>query len=69
MAGACGIPVEAGVESMTHTPMGSWVVRDFGFPFGPRLMARYTDSEGHSELKGQGIGAEMIADQWGISPS
>jgi acetyl-CoA acyltransferase len=30
------------------------------------MMARYTDKGGHS-LKGQGIGAEMIADQWGIS--
>ena len=67
MAGAYDIAVAAGVESMTHTPMGSSVVRDFGFPFGPRMMARYTDGEGHSELKGQGIGAEMIADQWGIS--
>ena len=67
MAGAYDIAVAAGVESMTHTPMGSSVVRDFGFPFGPRMMARYTDEEGHSRLKGQGIGAEMIADQWGIS--
>jgi acetyl-CoA acyltransferase len=55
------------VESMTRTPMGSSVVRDFGFPFGPRMMARYADENGHSQLKGQGIGAEMIADQWGIS--
>ena len=67
MAGAYDIAVAAGVESMTHTPMGSSVVRDFGFPFGPRMMERYADEEGHSRLKGQGIGAEMIADQWGIS--
>ncbi len=67
IAGAYDVVVAAGVESMTHTPMGSSVVRDFGFPFGPRMMARYTDDEGHSRLKGQGIGAEMIADQWGIS--
>ena len=67
MAGAYDIAIAAGIESMTHTPMGSSVVRDFGFPFGPRMMARYTDDEGHSRLKGQGIGAEMIADQWGIS--
>jgi acetyl-CoA acyltransferase len=67
MAGAYDIAVAAGVESMTHTPMGSSVVRDFGFPFGPRMMARYADEEGHSRLKGQGIGAEMIADQWDIS--
>ncbi len=67
MAGAYDIAVAAGVESMTHTPMGSSVVRDFGFPFGPRMMARYRDEEGHNRLQGQGIGAEMIADQWGIS--
>jgi acetyl-CoA acyltransferase len=67
IAGAYDVVVAGGVESMTHTPMGSSVVRDFGFPFGPRMMARYSDDEGHSRLKGQGIGAEMIADQWGIS--
>ncbi len=67
MAGAYDIVVAAGIESMTHTPMGSSVVRDYGFPFGPRMMARYTGEDGHSQLKGQGIGAEMIADQWGIS--
>ena len=66
MAGAYDIAVAAGVESMTHTPMGASVVREYGFPFGPRMMARYTE-DGHSRLKGQGIGAEMIADQWGIS--
>jgi len=67
MAGAYDIAVAAGVESMTRTPMGSSVVRDFGFPFGPRMMQRYTGDDGHSRLKGQGIGAEMIAEQWGIS--
>ena len=67
MAGAYDVVVAAGIESMTHTPMGSSVVRDYGFPFGPRMMARYTGEDGHSQLKGQGIGAEMIADQWGIS--
>ncbi|HWF16127.1 MAG TPA: thiolase family protein [Acidimicrobiales bacterium] len=64
MAGAYDIAIAAGVESMTHTPMGASVVRDYGFPFGPRMMARYAEKGG---LKGQGIGAEMIADQWGIS--
>jgi acetyl-CoA acyltransferase len=67
IAGAYDIAVAAGVESMTHMPMGSSVVRELGFPFGPRMMKRYSDEEGHSRLKGQGIGAEMIADQWGIS--
>ncbi|HUC05340.1 MAG TPA: thiolase family protein [Acidimicrobiales bacterium] len=64
MAGAYDIAVAMGVESMTRTPMGSSVVRDLGYPFGPRVMARYAEKGG---LVGQGIGAEMIADQWGIS--
>jgi acetyl-CoA acyltransferase len=67
IAGAYDIAIAAGVESMTHTPMGSSVVRDFGLPFGPRMMQRYRDEEGHNRLQGQGIGAEMIAEQWDIS--
>ena len=64
MAGAYDVVVAAGVESMTHTPMGSSVVREFGFPFGPRMLARYQERGG---LVGQGISAEMIADKWDIS--
>jgi acetyl-CoA acyltransferase len=64
IAGAYDIVVAGGVESMTRTPMGSSVVRDLGFPFGPRVMSRYAPQGG---LVGQGIGAEMIADQWGLS--
>ncbi len=63
MAGAYDIAVAGGVESMTRTPMGSSVVRELGYPFGPRMMQRYTETG----LPGQGIGAEMIADKWGIS--
>jgi acetyl-CoA acyltransferase len=44
--------------------MGSSIGKDSGFPFGPRVQARYEPVGG---LKNQGIGAEMIADQWGIS--
>jgi len=64
MAGAYDVVVAAGVESMTHTPMGASVVREFGFPFGPRMLARYQERGG---LVGQGISAEMIADKWDIS--
>jgi acetyl-CoA acyltransferase len=64
MAGVYDVVVAAGVESMTRTPMGSSVVRDLGYPFGPRMMKRY---EAVGGLVNQGIGAEMIADQWGIS--
>jgi acetyl-CoA acyltransferase len=64
MAGAYDVVIAAGIESMTHTPMGSSVVRDLGYPFGPEMMARYAERGG---LVSQGISAEMIADQWGVS--
>jgi acetyl-CoA acyltransferase len=64
MSGAYDVVIAAGVEVMTRTPMGASVVRELGFPFGPRVMKRYEPVGG---LKSQGIGAEMIADQWGIS--
>ena len=64
MAGAYDVVIAAGVEHMTHTPMGSSVVRDLGFPFGPTMMNRYAERGG---LVSQGISAEMIADQWDLS--
>jgi len=64
MAGAYDVVIAAGVEHMTHTPMGSSVVRDLGFPFGPKMMERYAERGG---LVSQGISAEMIADQWDLS--
>jgi len=63
-SGAMDVVVAAGVEHMTHTPMGSSVVRDLGFPFGPTMMGRYAEVGG---LVSQGISAEMIADQWDLS--
>ena len=64
IAGAYDVVIGAGVEVMSRTPMGSSVVRELGFPFGPRTMARYADRGG---LVGQGEGAELIAEQWKIS--
>ncbi len=64
MSGAYDIVVAAGVEVMTRVPMGSSIGKDVGFPFGPRVAKRYEPQGG---LKNQGIGAEMIADQWGVS--
>ena len=64
IAGAYDVVVAAGIEHMTHTPMGSSVVRDLGFPFGPTMMGRYAERGG---LVSQGISAEMIADQWELS--
>jgi acetyl-CoA acyltransferase len=64
MAGAYDVAIAAGVEVMTRTPMGSSIVRDLGFPFGPRMMQRYAERGG---LVSQGESAELIAEQWGIS--
>jgi acetyl-CoA acyltransferase len=56
--------VAAGVEVMSRVAMGSSVGSNAGWPFGPRVGARYEAAGG---LVNQGIGAEMIADQWGIT--
>ncbi len=63
IAGAYDIVVAAGVEVMTRTPMGASVVKDMGFPFPQDMLDRYAESG----LPPQGIGAEMIADEYGIT--
>ncbi|MDE3082550.1 MAG: thiolase family protein [Acidobacteriota bacterium] len=64
MSGAYDVVVAAGVEVMTRVPMGSSIGKDSGFPFGPRVAERYAPVGG---LRNQGIGAEMIAEQWSIT--
>ena len=64
MAGAYDLVVAGGVEAMTRVPMGSSVVREVGFPFGPRVGKRYEPVGG---LVSQGISAEMIAEKWDLS--
>jgi acetyl-CoA acyltransferase len=64
IAGAYDVVIAMGVEGMTRTPMGSSIVPNLGFPFGPRVVERYSSIKGRFN---QGIGAEMIADEWGIS--
>jgi len=65
MAGAYDVVVAAGVEVMTRVPMGaSMADGKFGYPFGPKVGARYADQGG---LVPQGISAELIADKWDIS--
>jgi acetyl-CoA acyltransferase len=68
MAGAYDVVIAAGVEVMSTTPMGASVTPG-SFPFGPQAMARYAEVEhyGKKGMQGQGIGAEIIADQWGLS--
>ncbi len=63
MAGAYDIVVAAGVEVMTRTPMGASIVKDMGFPFPKSMMKRY-EATG---LPMQGVGAEMIADEYGLT--
>ncbi len=65
IAGAYDIVIAGGVEVMTRVPMGSSMADGkYGYPFGPRIGARYADQGG---LVPQGISAELIADRWGIT--
>jgi acetyl-CoA acyltransferase len=64
MSGAYDVVIAAGVEVMSRVTMGSSIGKDSGWPFGPSVTARYEPVGG---LKNQGIGAEMIADQWDVS--
>ena len=65
IAGAYDVVVAAGVEVMTRVPMGSAMADGkFGWPFGPQVGLRYAEQGG---LVPQGISAELIADQWGLT--
>lgn len=62
LSGAYDIVVAAGVESMTRVPMGSSVA-NFPSPWAPEQLDRYAATG----LPHQGLGAEMIADEYGLS--
>jgi len=62
MSGQCDIVVAGGVESMSRVPMGSSVGTSGQLPVGERFTARYGDV-----LPNQGVGAEMIAERWGLT--
>jgi acetyl-CoA acyltransferase len=64
MAGVHDIVIAAGVEVMSLVPMGASFGQGVGFPFGPRVDARYKDAGG---LIPQGLSAELIAEQWNLS--
>jgi len=63
MAGAYDIVVAAGVEVMTRTPMGASIVKDLGFAFPQSMQDRYAETG----LPPQGIGADMISDEYDLS--
>ena len=60
VAGQYDVVVVGGVESMSRIPMGSAAAT--GNPLGVRYIERYGP-----EFPDQGIGAEMIAEQWNLS--
>ena len=59
VAGHYDIAVAGGVESMSRVPMGSAMLAN---PLGDDYRARYGD-----DFPNQGVGAEMIAQSWGLS--
>ena len=64
IAGAYDIVIAAGVEVMSTTPMGASVVKgEMGMPFPKDMLDRYKESG----LPPQGIGADMIAVEYGIT--
>jgi acetyl-CoA acyltransferase len=63
-AGVHDAMIGGGVEHMGHFPFsaGMKTQQEFGFAFTPELMAKHN-------IVGQGLGAEMIADEWEIPRS
>lgn len=61
MSGQADVVIAAGVESMTRVPMGVSFMHGPGKPFGEKMMQRYDGFQFN-----QGIGAEMIAERWGL---
>jgi acetyl-CoA acyltransferase len=63
IAGHYDLVVAGGVESMSRVPMGvAASVLDGQTPIGPRYAERYGPG-----FPSQGLGAEMIAERWGLS--
>jgi acetyl-CoA acyltransferase len=62
VSGQYDIAVAGGVESMSRVPMGSSIGADGARPYTQTYLDRYD-----GVFPNQGIGAEMIAEQWGLS--
>ncbi|MCV7357490.1 thiolase family protein [Mycolicibacterium fluoranthenivorans] len=60
VAGHYDVVVAGGVEAMSRTPMGSSLANG-GHPYPEAFRARY------EQTPNQGVGAEMVAAQWGFS--
>src|SRR5262249_2842448 len=59
-SGVADVTIAGGVESMSRVTMGSNVAQGPGHPFPPELLERY-------DLVPQGISAELVARQYGIT--
>lgn len=68
MAGQYDLVVAGGVESMSRVPLGAG--QDLGRPYGPRVRDRYAAPLAEEKFPrgdfNQGIGAELIARDWGL---
>jgi acetyl-CoA acyltransferase len=64
IAGAYDVVVACGVESMSRVPMGANIGEGPGHDPFAALVERYAPVGG---LQPQGIGAEILADRWGVS--
>ena len=68
-AGQADLVIAGGVESMTRVPMGSSATG--GVPYGSLVRERYRGVRGFAEEEpvpfNQGVGAELIAEKWGLS--
>jgi acetyl-CoA acyltransferase len=62
VAGQYDVVVAGGVESMSRVPMGSSLGTDGARPYSDAFLERYD-----GVFPNQGIGAEMIAERWGLS--
>jgi acetyl-CoA acyltransferase len=62
VSGQYDVAIAGGVEIMSAVPIGATMATDqYGLPGGPSVTARYGGGFN------QGIGAEMIAEKWGLS--
>jgi acetyl-CoA acetyltransferase family protein len=63
-SGVHDVVIGSGVEHMGHNPFGDGmkIQQEYGGAFTPKLMEKHN-------IVGQGLGAEMIADQWEIPRS
>jgi acetyl-CoA acyltransferase len=60
ISGQYDVAIVGGVESMSQVPL--WSAVGSGNPLGRRYLERYGP-----EFPNQGIGAEQIAEKWGLS--